>query len=317
MLNIAIVGAGIIGKSHAEAIDKNPDCKLTVVADLDMTKANEMAEKYGAIACTDYKDILKYGKPDAVILNLPHFLHCPVSCYFLNQGVNVLVEKPMALNVAECDAMIEAAEKNHAKLAVGHVQHYFGPFKVIKKIIDEKQLGRLCSIVETRNIDYFKPERPRWFLDKSKAGGGIVMNYCAHTMDKIFYTTGLNAVDVHSLTNNFLSDDTVEASAQVLVELEGGVSAALTFCGCRLPYEYYTEYFFTDGAVKVVNNHDLYVSKNGRYEQVEWMEEDVMDQQIAELVKLIRGEESRIATAQHGRNVIKVLEKIVAKDCAR
>lgn len=317
MLNIAIVSAGIIGKSHAEAIYNNPDCKLTVVADLDAAKAQEMAEKYGAAACTDYKDILKYGKPDAVILNLPHFLHCPVSCYFLNQGVNVLVEKPMAMNVAECDAMIEAAEKNDAKLAVGHVQHYFAPFKIVKKIIDEKQLGRLCSIVETRNTDYFLPTRPRWFLDKSKAGGGIVMNYCAHTLDKIYYTTGLKAVAVHSLTNNFLSDDTIEASAQVLVELEGGVSAVLTFCGCRVPNEYYTEFFFTEGAVKVVDNRDVYVSRNGKYEKIEWTDEGVMDQQITELVKFINGQESRIATAQHGRNVIKALEKIVEKDVVR
>jgi predicted dehydrogenase len=117
-------------------------------------------------------------------------------------------------------------------------------------MIAENRLGKLCGIREVRNCDYFTG-RPAWFLDRKLAGGGILMNFGAHTMDKVFYTTGLKVKDVFASGNNFLNDNSVEAIAQLLVTFEGGVSGTFCYCGCKGAREYRTDFYFTGGTAQI------------------------------------------------------------------
>lgn len=113
MLKIGIVGAGTIGRMHAEAIQNRADCVLAAVADVLPGRAEALAD--GAPCYTDYTQMCAQmcgqSMLDAVIINLPHGLHCEAGVYFLSHGVSVLMEKPMANTAAECDEMIRAARK--------------------------------------------------------------------------------------------------------------------------------------------------------------------------------------------------------------
>ena len=115
MLNIAIVGTGIIGNSHIKAIQELQDCRLCALCDVNEEVVAELASQHNVPYFLDYKQIPGSVDVDAVILNLPHFLHCEASVFFLEHGIDVLVEKPMANTVEECDRMIEAAEKSGKK----------------------------------------------------------------------------------------------------------------------------------------------------------------------------------------------------------
>ncbi len=311
MIKIGIVGAGIICGEHARAISLNPDCTLTMVADLDIDKAVKFAEPHGAKAFTDYKDFVKdeKEKPDAVILNLPHFLHCEVSIFFMSNGIHVLVEKPMAMNVEECDRMIEASKKYNVKLAIGHVQQYIRALDVVKDIIKSGEYGRLTRITELRNTDYFT-KRPAWFLDKKLSGGGIVMNYCAHTLDKIFYTTEADLEEVHSSLSNYLNDCSIEESAQIFAKLSGGISAALTYCGGKVPEECETKFYFTNGAIMIKNNTQLHIIKDKKWEHVELEPLYMFERQLSAFIDLIEGRDSIAITGEYGKKVIAGIEKI-------
>lgn len=308
MVRIGIVGAGGIARSHADAIESNPDCRIACVADINGERATELAAAHGARAFTDYKDF-DCNEIDAVILNLPHFLHCEVSVYFLERNVHVLCEKPMANTVEECDRMIEVAKKSTAKLAIGHVQKYFSAAQDVRAMIEGKALGRLTMITESRCKDYLR-NRPKWFLDKRTAGGGIAMNLGAHSLDRILYTTGLSIEGVQAITSNPLTEDNVELNAQMLLRLSGGVSATVNLCGTHVPKEEHTTvYYFTDGILKIQNkelfvfeNRD-FVSKGGKAEH--------FDRQLTEFLKLVRGEESEICTPEYGREIIRVLKEII------
>ena len=210
MIRIGLVGAGAIGIEHKYAIEKNSNCTVAAICDVVKEKAQELAEGTQARVYTDYKEMQKNEMLDGVILNLPHFLHKEVAVFFLEKHIPTLVEKPMANTVEECEAMIAAAEKNHTPLGVGHVQKYYRAHKYLREIIRKNKLGKLCAITETRNINYFS-DRPKWFLNKEQAGGGILMNYGAHTLDKQFFLTGLSVASVMANGNNFLTDDTIEA----------------------------------------------------------------------------------------------------------
>lgn len=306
MIKIGMIGAGGIAAEHSDAIANNPDCELSAVCDIDVVRAENIAKLHSATVFTDYKEIKDV---DAVIINLPHYLHCEVSCYFLQKGINVLVEKPMANTVEECDKMIEAAKRSGRKLAVGHVQRYFSATREVKKIIESGRFGKLCMICEVRNTNYLSG-RPEWFLKKELAGGGILMNYGAHSLDRIFYTTGKKVKKVHSVISNPLSEDDVEINAQILLELEDEITASVTYCGCNVPDEYEISYYFTHGVVKIKNGLELLVYENGR-----WVnhggERRLMLSQLEEFVKYLKGEESEVVTAEYGKEVIRILQKLV------
>lgn len=311
MFKIGIVGAGIIGITHRDAILKTEECILAAVCDIAKEKAEELAKSSGAAVYTDYKQMAENEELDGVILNLPHFLHKEVTVYFLERKIPVLVEKPMALNVRECDEMIDASKKNNTPLAVGHVQKYNPCFKAIRDIVSEERLGKLCLITETRNVDYFV-NRPQWFLKKELSGGGILMNYGAHTLDKLFYTTSLPVAEVNSVLNNFLNDSSVEASAQVLLKLEGGAGASFTYCGCHAPIVYETSFYFTEGTAQVRGGWELWVSdKNKKFEKITTGKDEVlvMKEQLEEFIKLVKGEKSEVVTPEYAREIISVLEK--------
>ncbi|MGN1059585.1 MAG: Gfo/Idh/MocA family protein [Clostridia bacterium] len=311
MIRIGIVGAGAIAVGHKAAIGRNDSCCMAAVCDLVREKAEELAAGTDARIYTDYRDMQEKEQLDAVILNLPHFLHKDVSIYFLEHHIPTLVEKPMATSVAECDAMIAAAERTGTLLCVGHVQRYYKCHRYLRELVQENRLGRFCAMTETRNIDYF-PGRPKWFLNKAQAGGGILMNYGAHTLDKLFYITGLSVNTVSARGSNFLTEDTVEATAQLLLGLSDGSSAALTYCGCHGPGQYDTYFYFTNGTVKIGSCTELWIAEGNKpLERVDLGDgtDELLYDQLLEFLKLLEGQDSEIVTPAYGRKVISVLEQ--------
>ena len=312
MFKIGIVGAGIIAKPHKVAVLKHPETELVAICDIALEKAEELAQETDARIYADYKDMAEKEELDAVILNLPHFLHKPVTVYFLDKGISVLVEKPMANTVEECEAMAEAAKRSGAILAVGHLQRYFECYKEIKKIIQDGRFGNLCCITETRNIDYFH-NRPAWFLKKETAGGGIVMNYCAHTLDKMFYLLDDTKVTrICANVGNRFNDADIEGHAQVLMKMENGVSLSFSYCSAKLDYSYETMFYFADGIAKVTGGVYLWLAQKGKpFERVELDYKKVpIEEQLDEFVKLLKGEPANIVDAEAGKHVISVIEEI-------
>lgn len=315
MLKIGIVGAGIIAGQHKNTVLKHGGCELSAVCDIDISRAAALAEGTGAEIYSDYRLMAEQAKLDAVIINLPHFLHCAAAECFLENKMHVLMEKPMAMTSAECEIMKCAAKRNGKKLAVGHLQRYVPAHKELKKIIDEKILGDLCLVTETRNIDYFT-NRPEWFLDKNKSGGGIAMNYGAHTMDKLFWLTGAKVTEVKANVFNNINSANIEAFVQAIVSFDNSVSASVSYCASRVNYLYETYFFFSNGIAKIDNGMYLSVSpKDKPFENVLLdYDANAIEEQFAEFVKYISDGGGNIADADYGRKVISVIEKIYGAD---
>ena len=311
MLKIGIVGAGIIGRAHASAIMNNPDCRLEAVCDSVKEKALEIAKIHNAKCFTDYREMAESVDLDAVIINLPHFLHCEATVFFLDKKINVLIEKPMAMSVEECDRMIMTAEKSGAKLAIGHVQRYYSAYREVKEIVENGRYGKLCMITEVRNDNYLQG-RPEWFLKKELSGGGIVMNFGAHTLDKIMYVTGQKLIGAETFFDNPISEDDVEINAQLLLRLSEGASAMITYCGCPGNNTYETVFYFEQGVAAVVNGYDLYLSENGKMEK-HGGTSNLLSEQLSEFVKFLKDEENIIVTPEYGKEIIHALELIYKK----
>ncbi len=312
MINIAVVGTGIIGIDHIKAIQTCDLCRLCAVCDVNEKLAKEISEEYNVPYFTDYKKIPNEVEIDAVILNLPHYLHCESTVFFLNKGINVLVEKPMAMTTEECDKMIEAADKNGKKLAVGHIQRFFSWNRKIKQMVQKKELGNLCMCIESRNCNYFSASRPKWFLDKEKSGGGILMNYCAHTLDKLFSLMEISETDVYSSYGNIKNDCNIEGHGQILFTFKNGVSAVASFNGYSdIPG--YNEYLFDNGIIRL-DEKGIYYKTDGEWMELDLkgFEKEAMVYQIKEFCKFIKGENSITPDGLYGKKVIEAIEKIYA-----
>jgi len=312
MLKVAIVGTGIIVKSHVKGISQLDDVELVAVCDINEEKAKAYSEECGVPYFLNYKDMPAAIDFDAVILNLPHGLHCEVSEFFLDAGKHVLCEKPMANSVEECKRMIAAAERNNKKLAIGHIQRYMESIGLVKQIYESGELGKLCMYTENRTVNYFDEKRPRWFLDKKMAGGGVVMNYGAHAFDKLFSIMGdVKIVSLDSQCGNYLNDATIEGHAQYFAKFDNGVTAAITFSGyTNTGYEAY--YYFTKGALKVMN-HSIEINRGeGKGFEPYTPKEDTTSfaKQLDAFHKYIKGEPSDIPTPEYSRNVIASIEKV-------
>lgn len=312
MLKIAVVGTGIIGISHIEAIKQLPDCKLCALCDLDESKVKPLAEENNVPYFLNYEDIPSSIDCDAVILNLPHGLHCKSSVFFLDHGMHVLVEKPMANTVAECEEMIAAANRNNKKLAVAHIQRFFTANTIVKKTIESGELGKLCMYTEARTVNYFDEKRPRWFLDKKIAGGGIVMNYGAHAFDKLFFTTGARPSFINASSANIKNDASIEGHAQIFARFNNGLTAAITFSGySKIIYD--SIYYFTDGAMRVIGSDILEINRgddNGWVRIPSLNDGLEFVREIDEFRKYTEGMPSLIPDAQYGKDIIAAIEQV-------
>lgn len=262
MYSVAIIGAGIVSQRHVLACAANPDTRLCAVVDLVEEKAKAAAEPYGAAVYTDYMAMLDQQKPDAVVINLPHGLHesCAVAC--AERGIHVLLEKPMSVSWESCQRINAAFAKSGALLQIGHPQRYLAHNIIARRIIESGELGDIVLINEVRAVNYFVPNRPRWFLKKELAGGGIWMNFGAHSLDKLCFLTGSSIQSVTGKCTYENKDVDVDGSAQVLAHMENGVTAAISIVGYNVKPREESLIYLTKGSLCIARGK-VVVTKDG------------------------------------------------------
>lgn len=308
----ALIGAGAIAISHLKAISRCGRSELVGIADIDQQKVTEFACTYDTIPYVDYKEMVKITRPDIVIIALPHFLHKEVAVWCLRQGCHILLEKPMALNVQECNEIIEISRQYQRSVIVGHIQHYFATNIKAREIIQSGQLGRLVMINDRRHSNYFRADRPKWFLEKEKSGGGIVMNLGSHSIDKIQWLSGTKVQKVKASLTYYVKGVDVEGSGCLYLQLNDEIAATVSLSGYRGSVQRdETELLFTDGQMKINASGKLWISVNREYELVDLGgKSDPFMAQWNEVVDhILSGKEIGIS-AEYGRSVVATIEAV-------
>ena len=136
-LKIAVIGVGHLGKWHADKYAASPDCKLLAVVDNNPENAEQVAQKHGTRAVSDYHDIL--SQVDAVSLTVPTSLHYKIARDILEAGIHCLIEKPITETIEEASKLIEIAQKNRLVLQVGHIVRFNSVMMDIGELLQEPQ----------------------------------------------------------------------------------------------------------------------------------------------------------------------------------
>ncbi|MEA4833406.1 Glucose--fructose oxidoreductase [bioreactor metagenome] len=203
-LRIGIIGSGGISACHTHGYSLLPNCQVVACCDINEAKAAAYAQNYNIPAYyTDYNEMLAKEKLDAVSVTTWNAAHMPASVAALNAGVNVLCEKPMAMNSAEAQLMADTAKKNNKLLQIGFVMRYNNTTEVMENL---KRDGALGDIYYAKATYLRRNGCPGgWFGDKSYAGGGPLIDLGVHVMDIVRYLGGLpKPVSAYGATFNNL-----------------------------------------------------------------------------------------------------------------
>ncbi|MDQ1328333.1 MAG: hypothetical protein QG641_1618, partial [Candidatus Poribacteria bacterium] len=185
-VNIAMIGCGQIADAHLQAIAKVPDAELVAVIDVIEEKARSAGDKYGAKVYTTLDELLNDESVDAVVLPLPHHLHCSVSIQCAQAGKHILVEKPMALNLSEAEIMVDSAENAGVILMVGQSTRFRPEVWTAKKIIKSGKLGKLQQCIHQRAF-FVESLSTEWRYSPEKCGGLYVPLFSSHDVDMILW----------------------------------------------------------------------------------------------------------------------------------
>jgi predicted dehydrogenase len=188
-LRIAFTGTGHMAQTHARAAKNLPDIELTAVVNHRRESRAAYAERFGISRQFDsVAALLADGAVDALVVSTPNVLHAPETIAALAAGVHVLVEKPMAMDAADAQAMTAASVASGAKLMVAHCWRFDEEVNWLKRQIDS---GRLGKILRTKGYGVHVNWGPDgWFVDDELAGGGALADMGIHAIDTARYLLG-------------------------------------------------------------------------------------------------------------------------------
>jgi predicted dehydrogenase len=190
-LRVGIIGAGGIGRTHAKYLTGFKDVELVAACDVSEATLARFAEAYPQVRTYPaWEALLADAKPDAVTVCTPNGVHCRPTIDALQAGCHVMVEKPMALSVAEADAMVAAAVRGGRRLVIGFQHRYDGRVQVLRRAFDEGVFGKVLYVrvqaLRRRGI-------PNWgvFGRKDIQGGGPMIDIGVHCIEMAHYAIGL------------------------------------------------------------------------------------------------------------------------------
>ncbi len=215
-IRIGIIGAGTMATDHANALAGVAGARVVAIADPVVQRAQEVAAAHDARAYADYHDIL--DGVDAVWICTPPFLHREQAETCAAAGKHLFMEKPLALTLADCRAVIAAAREHGVRLMVGQVFHFYPIFQEAYRRLEAGELGDVVTCWSTR-MGYYPPDTmPAWRTDPALSGGFTIENQ-VHEIDFVNWFGG-EPVSVQG---------TVMRSAPEFPSLDHGMSAAISY----------------------------------------------------------------------------------------
>lgn len=208
------------------------DARIELAAACDPREAAraQFARDFNAPAFEDIEALAREPSLDAIYVASPHQFHAEHTAVAAAHGKHVLVEKPMAITLGECDEMVEACSRAGVHLIVGHCHSFDTPYLRARSLIDEGRLGRVRMIQALNYTDFlYRPRRPEEL--QTEAGGGVVFSQAAHQVDVVRLLAGSRATRVRAVMGRWDPARPTEGAYTALLWFDDGVFASLAYSG--------------------------------------------------------------------------------------
>lgn len=223
-MRIGLIGAGVIGHTHAQTIAATDGFELAGVAD-PFPGGEDLARRFGTVWHRDHRALIDAGQLDAAVVATPNDLHVPIALQLVAAGIPVLVEKPIATTSQQARELVDAAERAGVPVLVGHHRRYHPVVQCAKQVIDAGRLGRIAAVSATafmrKTDDYFDVAWRR----QGGTGGPFLINLI-HEVDLLRHLVG-EVTQVSAMSSSAARGFAVEDTGAITLGFDAGALASL------------------------------------------------------------------------------------------
>ncbi|MEO8229172.1 MAG: Gfo/Idh/MocA family oxidoreductase [Chloroflexota bacterium] len=328
-LRAAVVGAGFIGVEHAAAYAADPAAELIAIVDADPARAAGVAKAHGGRPYPSVSAMLDDARPEVVSVSVPTAVHRPVVSEIAAAGGHVLLEKPMAPSVADCDAIAAACEAAGVTLMLGFTHRFHRELLEARRIIASGELGEPVFAQDVFAFGEHGPW-PAWYYDQTLSGGGELMHDAVHMVDRLAWLVGSPIVEVYGRTTT---------GARGIAGVEDGGVAVLSFANgaigslsvyeaahplrsdapsVPMPGRLELEIHGTRGSLRYRTWHELIVDIAGSPSRtMNDLPRNEMALEIGEFLAAVRDGRAPSVGAAEGRRGVAVVQAIYASERLR
>ena len=225
-----IIGCGDVARRRvAGAIGDDPNSQVLAACRRNVEKLKQFCSEFGvAHEYENDQDLINNDEVDAVYIATPVYLHLPQTIAAAEAGKHVLVEKPMAMSVAECDEMVSACREHDVKLGVAYYRRFYPVVDRIKEIIESGEIGQPLSISVTTAAAFAMGPRDDgyWRVIPEQGGGGALMDIGSHRLNVMMHLFG-EIAEVIAVCDTQAADYAAEDSASLVMRFQSGVHGTL------------------------------------------------------------------------------------------
>jgi predicted dehydrogenase len=313
MLGVGILGAGFFGAYHARAIAAAQGVRLVAACADELPLAEAFTSEHGGKPYSDWRAMLDDKSLDAVAITAPHHLHCQLAVAALQAGKHVLLEKPMALSVAECSRIIAAAETGSAKLMVGQIMHFVWPCLVAREILDRGDLGKPVTGSSRLLKTWMESNRRGWHLDPA-TGGGMLMTAGIHALDQLVWLMEQRVSSVSAAVSTSFHDQKADDSAMMLLRFADGRFGQVASIGFRDGGGAFDmDLVCENGTLRIDPDRGVAIGRGGQWSDVAnsrdpaWMQNAVIREWQA-MVAAIENDAEVPVSGDYGRHIIACID---------
>jgi phthalate 4,5-cis-dihydrodiol dehydrogenase len=224
------LGAGAVNALNADpGLRNHPHVELAAGADLRAEARDGFTRDFKAPAFASIEEMCERGNIDAVYILTPNALHAEHTIAAANHGKQILADKPMALSMAECDAMIDAAQRNNVRLLIGHSQSLDSGIRAMRDVVASGELGRPILITSSYYSEWMYRPRSREELDPTSMEGGITLRQGWVQLDIVRILGGGKVRSIRGSTVVADPGRPVDGAYGAFIEFEGGCPAIVSF----------------------------------------------------------------------------------------
>lgn len=328
-VKLAVMGAGLIGRRHAAHIAAEPGMVLSAIVD-PVPGSRDVAMGTGARWYPSFDALLASDRPDGVVVATPNQLHVEHGLALVAAGIPLLVEKPIADDVAGAATLVGAAEEAGIPLLVGHHRRHNPMIRKAKEIVESGRLGRILTL--SGHFWLMKPDEYFEMAWRREAGAGPVLLNLIHDIDLFRYLCG-DVVSVQALASNAVRGNAVEETAVVILRFASGVLATFNVSdsvvapwswelttGENPAYPQQDQSCYQIGGTHgslTVPQLELWThpDKRGwweplRRERVPFVPDDPLRVQLRHFCEVIRGEAEPLVSGREGLKTLAVIEAV-------
>jgi phthalate 4,5-cis-dihydrodiol dehydrogenase len=262
MQRVGIIGAGSFGEQHARAIHEVDGLQVVAASRTEATALQAFVEQFDGTPYTDYQALLADANVDTVVIATPHHIHTDIVLRALQAGKHILLEKPMAPTLQECQQITDAVQATDLKFMVGHVNHFARAYQVAKQVVESGEVGEIVLGQAAVQKYWFESYRRHWHLDRA-TGGGVWLTVGIHPLDRMTWLIDSPVRGVAAHFSTAFHDQAADDLGLVFLRYESGAAGSVVSTGyANGAPKHLTELTGTKGMMTIDYTGGVHIGQN-------------------------------------------------------